>query len=157
MDAVYSVVVLALVAGAASAATYAVTRLRMERRSAGLQAQLQETLAMLESEKRSFRETTKSIEEGARRKALDEFLAEMRIEERHYIREHKVLFARRRSMVMQERMFFRNIPLSNWVEHEVPIEEGADIDDVTKTLSIFNKVLEIDGVKPPRARKMLFG
>jgi hypothetical protein len=88
---------------------------------------------------------------------MDDFLADMRVEERHYIREHNVLFARRRSLVMQERMYFRNIPLSNWVEHEVPIDEGANVEDVAKTLSVFSKALELDGQKPSRERKLLFG
>jgi hypothetical protein len=30
----------------------------------------------------------------------------------------------RKTMVMQERLFFRNIPLSNWIEHEMVVEEG---------------------------------
>jgi hypothetical protein len=30
-------------------------------------------------------------------------------------------------MVMQERLYFRNIPLSNWVEHEMPLEDGTDL------------------------------
>jgi hypothetical protein len=155
MDAVYWVAIVLLVGIAASIATYAVTRMRMERRSAGMQAQLHEALATVEAERRAFREGAKAIEEAAKRKAMDEFLAEMRVEERHFVREHKILFARRRSVVMQERIFFRNIPLSNWVEHEVPVEEGADLEDLTRTVSIFNKVLEIDGVKPQRDRKML--
>ena len=40
-------------------------------------------------------------------------------------------------MVVQERLYFRNIPLCNWVEHEVMVEEGADIEDLAKTLSVF--------------------
>lgn len=157
MDAVYWVGIVLLTSAAMFATTYAITRLRSERRHAALQAQLHEALATLESERRAFRETSKAIEESARRKALDDFLADMRVEERHYVREHRLLFARRRSVVMQERMYFRNIPLSNWVEHEAPVEEGADLEDVTKTLSIFNDVLQIDGFKPRRERKQLIG
>jgi hypothetical protein len=40
-------------------------------------------------------------------------------------------------MVMQERLFFRNIPLSNWIEHEMLIEEGRDLDQLPKD-SVFN-------------------
>jgi hypothetical protein len=32
--------------------------------------------------------------------------------------------------MMQERLFFRNIPLSNWIEHEMIIEEGRDLDEL---------------------------
>ena len=54
------------------------------------------------------------------------------------MRQHRVLFAHRKSLVLQERIFFRNIPISNRVEHEVPVEEGADLEGIAKTLSVFN-------------------
>ena len=28
-------------------------------------------------------------------------------------------------MILQERLYFRNIPLSNWVEHEMIVEDNA--------------------------------
>ena len=71
------------------------------------------------------------------RKAMDEFLADIRVEERHYTREHKVLFMSRRMLVRQERIFFRNIPLSNWVEQEMPLEEGVDTEKLAQTMSVF--------------------
>ncbi len=108
----------------------------------------------LEAEKQALEEKLKGAEESARRKALDEFLADMRVEERHYVREHKILFASRKSLVLQERMFFRNIPLSNWVEHEMTIEEGADVNNLLQTLRVFDAdVLSIDA--PQRPRKFL--
>ena len=48
-----------------------------------------------------------------------------------------MLFATRKSLVLQERIYFRNIPLCNWVGNEVTIEEGADIESLAKTLSVF--------------------
>src|SRR2546422_5516538 len=51
------------------------------------------------------------------------FRSDVRTEERHYVRENKMLFMHRKSLVLQERIFFRNIPLSNWVEHEMRSEE----------------------------------
>src|SRR5689334_14014827 len=127
--------------GAASAViTYLVTRLRMERASAERARALAEAVASLENVKANFEETAKSIEENARRKALDEFLADLHVEERRYVREHRVLFAHRKSLVLEERIFFRNIPISSWVEHEVPVEEGADLDALAKTMSVFNAI-----------------
>jgi hypothetical protein len=125
-----------------SAFTYLVTRLRMERASAQQARALAEAVAALENEKSRYEQSARGIEENARRKALDEFLADLHVEERHYAREHRVLFAHRKSLILQERIFFRNIPISNWVEHEVPIEEGADLDAMAKTLSVFNNFLE---------------
>jgi hypothetical protein len=129
-------------------ATFGVTRLRMEKRMAQLRQELATAQSLLESER-------KNVEETTRRKAFDEFLADLRVEERHYMRQQRVLFATKKSMIMQERIFFRNIPLSNWVEHEVPVEEGATVEDVMKTISVFNKALELEEGKPLRARKFL--
>src|SRR5437879_8652905 len=90
-------------------------------------------------------------EESAKRQALDQFLSEMRVEERHYVREHKMLFMHRKSLVLQERIFFRNIPLSNWVEHEMVVEEGADIDKLAKTLSVFGSDMLPTALPAPRS------
>jgi hypothetical protein len=130
-------------------------RLRTERASTERAHALAEAIGALENEKAIFAETAKSIEESARRKALDEFIADLHIEERHYVREHRVLFAHRRSLVLEERIFFRNIPLSNWVEHEIPVEEGADLDAVARTLSVFNQI-ESDMATPRGSRRLPF-
>ncbi len=132
-----------------SVLTYLLTRLRMERLSAERGQALADAVAALENEKAKFDEAAKGIAESARRQALDEFLADLHIEERRYVRQQRILFAHKKSLVLQERIFFRNVPLSNWVEHEVPVEEGADLDNVAKTLSVFN-ALEAGG-QPARA------
>jgi hypothetical protein len=130
---------IAAVASVVSAViTYFITTLRAQRSAANQTRALAEAVAALENEKIRFDEAAKAIEENAKRKALDEFLADLHIEERHYLREHRVLFTHRKSLVLQERIFFRNVPLSNWVEHEISVEEGADLDALAKTLSIFD-------------------
>jgi hypothetical protein len=136
--------------------TYLVTRLRMERAAAERGKALAEAVAALENEKAKFEQAAKGIEENAKRKALDEFLADLHVEERRYLREHRVLFAHRKSLVLQERIFFRNIPISNWVEHEVPVEEGADLDGVAKTLSVFNDAIEGGDSASRTARKLWY-
>ena len=93
--------------------------------------------ATLAAQKEALEGSLKNAEETARSKAMDEFLADIRIEERHYTREHKVLFMSRKMLVRQERIFFRNIPLSNWVENEMPIEEGVDAEKMAQTMSVF--------------------
>jgi hypothetical protein len=120
--------------------TYLLTTLRREREAAEQRRALAGAVSALEAEKAKFEEAARGIEENARRKALDEFLADLRIEERRYVREHRVLFAHRKSLVLQERIFFRNVPISNWVEHEVPVEEGADLDALARTLSAFEAI-----------------
>lgn len=81
----------------------------------------------LEQQEKSVHDRIKAAEEAAYRRAFDQFLLEFRVEERHYVKESRSHLASRRSMVMQERLFFRNIPLSNWVEHELPIQDGTDL------------------------------
>lgn len=111
---------------------------RMEVRLARQREKMAETRATLEAQKQNIETAMQGVEETVRRKALDDFMADLRIEERHYVREHKVLFVTRKSLVRQERIFFRNIPLSNWVEQEIPISEGADLDALARTLSVFS-------------------
>ena len=99
---------------------------------------LAETKATLKAHEATTVEKVKAAEEEARRKSLDDFMQEFRVEERHYIRENKSLLLRKKSVVLQERLYFRNIPLSNWVEHEMTIEEGGDPQQVTRGVSVFS-------------------
>ncbi|MCC7496808.1 MAG: hypothetical protein IT160_04465 [Bryobacterales bacterium] len=99
---------------------------------------LAEIKAALHAKDKIMEETIRATEESVQRKALNEFLADFRVEERHYVRESKSLFVNKKAMVLQERLFFRNIPLSNWVEHEMIVEEGGDIQQLAKACSIFS-------------------
>ncbi len=103
-----------------------VMQARMEASIAREQAATAEARALLATEHRRVEEQIRAAEEQARRKALDDFLAEIRVEERRFLRESKSLFVNRRCLVIQERLFFRNIPLSDWVERELMLEEGGD-------------------------------
>lgn len=108
--------------------------------------------AALGAQKEAIADSVKYAKESARREALDDFLSDIRIEERHYVREHKALFITRKSVVRQERIFFRNLPLSNWIEQEMPYEEGADIDALARTMAVFapEALIEPDAVPPRR-------
>jgi hypothetical protein len=86
---------------------------------------------------------------------MDDFLADIRVEERHYTREHKILFMTQKMLVRQERIFFRNIPLSNWVEHEMPVEEGVDTEQLAKTMSVFANAAIFGEIPAPTVRKLL--
>jgi hypothetical protein len=127
-----------LCAVATGALVWFIMHSRMEVRLARQREKLAEARASLEAQKQSIQDTMQGLEETTRRKAFDDFLADLRVEERHYVREHKLLFLTRKLLVRQERIFFRNIPLSNWVEQEIPISEGADIDSLARSLSVFS-------------------
>jgi len=81
-------------------------------------------------------EISKQAAQGYKQ-ALDEFLKDFRVEERSYVRETKSLEEAKRSMIMQERLFFRNIPLSDWVEHEMVVEVGSDLKRLQEQVSVF--------------------
>src|SRR3979411_878879 len=117
-----------LVAGGSALLALYIMQARLEVAVAKEREAVSEARILLESHKKAMEESLKAVEEQNRRKALDEFLADIRTEERHYIRENKMLFMNRKSLVLQERIFFRNIALSNWVEHESGIEEGVELD-----------------------------
>jgi hypothetical protein len=123
------------------ALAYYVMKARMEAAIAGERASLAEARAFLDAQAKTLEETLRATEESAKRKALDEFIGDLRVEERHYLREQKALFLSKKSLVLQERIFFRNIPLSSWVEHEMPVEEGADVEKLAKTLAVFTPEL----------------
>jgi hypothetical protein len=106
--------------------------------------------ASLGAQKEAMLDSVRSAGESARRQAMDDFIADIRVEERHYLREHKALFLTRKCVVRQERIFFRNLPLSNWIEQEMPYEEGADIDQLAKTMAVFAPELFADPDTKPR-------
>jgi len=61
------------------------------------------------------------------------------VEQRHYTRENRMLMQNRKSLVLQERMYFRNIPLSDWIEHEITLDEGADVSRMVQDMTVFDK------------------
>ncbi|MBZ5618219.1 MAG: hypothetical protein LAQ69_05690 [Acidobacteriia bacterium] len=104
--------------------------------------------------KLSFENAIRAAEEGARRQALDNFLNELTVEQRHYTRENRMLLHNRKSLVLQERMYFRNIPLSDWIEHEIVVDEGADVSRLVQDMTIFDREV-VNIADLPRPRKQL--
>jgi hypothetical protein len=134
---------------------YFVMRSHMELRLAKQREEMAGLQATLIARKEALEQSLKNAEESVRRQAMDDFLADIRIEERHYTREHKVLFMNRKMLVRQERIFFRNIPLSDWVEHEMPVEEGVDTDKLAQTMSVFANAALFGEVEDTPIRKLL--
>jgi|SRR5579871_1076140 len=93
----------------------------------------------------------RAAEESAKRAAMERFLDELRVEQRHYTRESRMLPHNRRSLVLQERMYFRNIPLSDWIEHEIALEEGSDLNRLVQDMTVFDRpVVSISQMQRPR-------
>ncbi len=114
------------VAGGSALLSYYVMQARMEVALAKERESLAEARAMISAHKVTLDERVKATEEACKRQALDDFMHDIRVDERSYVRESKSLNGSKKTMVMQERVFFRNIPLSNWIEREMLIEDGLE-------------------------------
>ena len=95
----------------------------------------------------------RAAEESARRQAFDNFLTEMRVEQRHYTRENRLLTHSRHSLVLQERMYFRNIPLSDWIEHEITLADGADVNRIVQDMTVFDRSM-VNITEMPRRKAL---
>jgi hypothetical protein len=116
---------------------------------------LAETKGALDAEKSalgaSLDTALRAAEAVAKQEALEHFMDELRVEQRHYTRENRTLTKNRKTLVLQERMYFRNIPLSDWVEHEVTVDEGADVKRLVQDMTIFDKgVVSIADAAPTK-------
>ena len=118
---------------------------RMDVALAQQRERLAESRGALEAERSAVRDSMEiavhAAEERAQREALDKFLGELKVEQRHYTRENRLLLHNRRSVVLQERMCFRNLPLSDWIEHEIPLEDGADVERLVQDMTVFDKAV----------------
>ena len=157
MEPVWWIVLCVFGAGVTGGLVYFVMQSRVEVLMAKQREELALARGALGAQKEALMDTLRNAGESARRQAMDDFLADIRVEERHYLREHKALFLTRKSVVRQERIFFRNLPLSNWIEQEMPFEEGADIDALAKTMAVFAPDLMLGDVAEPKPRKLLRG
>ena len=131
------------VALASGLLSWFVMQSRMEVKLAEQREMLAAERGALDAEKigvrMSVENAVRAAEESARRVALDTFLDELTIEQRHYTRENRMLLHNRKTLVLQERMYFRNIPLSDWIEHEIVVEEGADVNRLVQDMTIFDR------------------
>jgi hypothetical protein len=152
MDAFLWMFLPVFVAAGSALLSFYIMQSRMEVALARERASLAEAHAIISTHKSTLEDRVKATEEAARRKSLDDFMQDFRVEERSYVRETKSVVSNRKLMVMQERLFFRNIPLSNWVEHEMVVEEGVNTQELVRGSSVFSaKSLAADG-RPPIAR-----
>lgn len=137
MDAMLWMFLPLFTAAGSALLSFYIMQARMEVALAKEREALVEARSDLKNLEKETEARLKATEEEARRRSMDDFLGEFRVEERHYMRESKSLFLNKKSMVLQERLYFRNIPLSNWVEHELTVEEGGDVGSLAKAASIF--------------------
>lgn len=147
IDAVLWILLPVLIAAGSALLSFYMMQAQMEVAISQERAILAEARAEIRTQKNTMEERVKATEHEARRLAFDEFMQAFHVEERHYFRENKSAATRQKSMILQERLYFRNIPLSSWVEHEMVVEEDIeDLQHIAKGRSIFStKSLSEDG------------
>jgi len=139
IDSMLWVLLPVFIAVGSSLLCYSIMQARLEVAVAKEREFLAEARADVRTQKSTMEERVKATEQEARRRALDDFMQDFRVEERHYFRENKSIEDRKKSMVLQERLYFRNIPLSSWVEHEMVVEEETeDVRRLAEGRSVFN-------------------
>lgn len=138
MDTMVWIFLPAFIAVGSALLCYTIMQARMDVAISKEKETISQVRTMLTSQQSLMEEKVRTAEETTKRKAMDELLADIRVEERHYIKENRSLFMNKKSMVLQERLYFRNLPLSGWVDHEMVLEEGSDMRNLLKTASIFN-------------------
>ena len=155
MEALVWILLPGLAAIASGVLAWFVMQSRMEVKLAEQRERLAQERGSLEAERAaletSVNSAVRAAEETARRKALDNFLNELTVEQRHYTRENRMLLHNRKSLVLQERIYFRNIPLSDWIEHEIVVDEAADVNRLVQDMTVFDKaVVNIADLQRPR-------
>ena len=146
MDAILWILLPGFVAVGSGLLAFYIMQSRMEVALAREREAMAQARGTLEAEKNSLEQALRGAKDSARREALDEFLADVHVEQRHYVKDNKLLFQNRKALVLQERIFFRNIPLSNWIENEIVLQEGEDVDKAARSLTSF---VDVVGVEQP--------
>lgn len=159
MEALLWILLPGFAAVAAGVLAWFVMQSRMDVALATQRENLSETRGALEAEKAAikaaYQSAIRAAEESARRQAFDSFLGEITVEQRHYTKENRRLGQSRRSLVLQERMFFRNLPLSDWIEHEIVLQEGVDVDRLLLDMTVFDtSVVNIADARPMARRAL---
>src|SRR5690348_12988865 len=143
MDALLWIMPPGFTAVAAGLLAWFIMQSRMEVALANQREHMAESRGALDAERKALEASLdtalQAAEATAKHEALENFLGELRVEQRHYTRENRLLTHSKKSLVLQERMFFRGIPLSDWIEHEVTVEDGADLNRLVQDMTIFDK------------------
>jgi hypothetical protein len=64
---------------------------------------------------------------SARRPGIDELLAELRLERRRFVRRTPGPAGPQNTLITQERLYLRNLPLTSWMQEELPLGHGEEL------------------------------
>jgi len=111
-------------------------RCRMDEAIARERGALAELQSALVAQRQTLESAISDARAAAKRAAFDEFLNDFRVEQRQYVRKSRLFFMSKQTLVVRERILFRNLPLSNWVEHTVTLEESVGAPYSAQSLTI---------------------
>jgi len=143
MESMLMILLPGIAAVASAILAWFVMQSRMEVKLAEQKASLAQERGALEADRAnletSLATAVRAAEESAKRQSFENFLGDITIEQRHYTRENRMLLHNRKTLVMQERIFFRNIPLSDWIEHEIVVDDNADMNRLVQDMTVFDR------------------
>lgn len=111
-------------------------RCRMDEAIAHERGALAELQSALVVQRQTLESAISDARAEAKRAAFDEFLNDFRVEQRQYVRKSRLFFMSKQTLIVRERILFRNLPLSNWVEHSVTLEESVGAGYAPSALTI---------------------
>ena len=117
-------ILLPILTGAGSALlVWFMMRCRMEEAVVRERCGLAELQSALVVQRETLESAIYDAKAEAKRAAFDDFLNDFRVEQRQYVRKSRMFFTRKQTLVLRERILFRNLPLSNWVEQTITLDE----------------------------------
>lgn len=100
-------------------------RCRMDEAIARERGALAELRSALVTQRQTLESAISDAKAEAKRAAFDDFLNDFHVEQRQYVRKSRLFFMSKHTLVLRERILFRNLPLSNWVEHTITLDESV--------------------------------
>lgn len=154
MDPILFFVLPAAVATGSAMICYVLMQARLDvavERERTQRAHIEARLQMVEE---MMPERLKAVKESAQRRAFDQLMRGFRVEERRYVRDSGM--GESPALVLQERLYYRNMPLSNWIEHDLPSGTTASLE----SMSVFNnpgRLMEFAAFPEAHERSMVAG
>jgi hypothetical protein len=130
------VLVLALLAAGSAWLICYMMRCTMEEAVAKERGALVELRAALKVQKKRLERAISDARAQAKREAFDEYFDDLKVEQQYYVRKSSLFFMSRKTLVLRERIMFRNLPLTKWVEQPMTLEENAGAGYIGKGVAI---------------------
>ncbi|HTQ58104.1 MAG TPA: hypothetical protein VMI94_26750 [Bryobacteraceae bacterium] len=129
--------ILPLVTAAGSAyLVWFMMRCRMEEAVARERSGLAELQSALVVQRETLESAIYDAKAAAKRAAFDDFLNDFRVEQRQFVRKTRGLFVSKHVLVLRERILFRNLPLSNWIEQTTTLDETVSVPTLNSGVTV---------------------